>query len=345
MRRWVIACLALAVGAVAAEACPDPKRDSRPAWAEAHPLLGRAFVGGRDIGPVVAVNGSCEVGYGVLRESAREFVQRGVLILGEIHDNDEHHWWRGALLGDLRPASVDRSQRPVAVFEHLKVDGPGRAALGAPDLTAEGFFDVTRWSESGWPDAGVFEPLVRPLIGRYELRPGDPPAGRVAAIARQGLSALPEPERKTMINRFALEQPLPDALNAALLDELEASHCGLVPRTAFSDMALAQRYRDAHLAHVMTAAISEGRGAVLLTGNGHVRTDRGVPLYLRAVAPDLHLLTVMLIEVVEGQTDPKAYVKPTPDGKLPADVLIFTPRAEREDACIAMRAAMQGTKQ
>ena len=48
----------------------------------------------------------------------------------------------------------------------------------------------------------------------------------------------------------------------------------------------------------------------------------------------------MLIEVEDGKTDPEAYVPRDPDGKPAADYIIFTPRAERDDPCVKMRAKM-----
>ena len=81
--------------------------------------------------------------------------------------------------------------------------------------------------------------------------------------------------------------------------------------------------------------------AILLAGNGHVRSDRGVPRYLRARNPNAGIVAVMLNEVEGGRTDPAAYVPRDPDGKPAVDAIVFTPRAQREDSCAKMRAGMQ----
>ena len=156
-----------------------------------------------------------------------------------------------------------------------------------------------------------------------------------------GAAALPEDEQK----RLRLEKPLPAKLNDALLDELEASHCGLMPKSAFGNMALAQRYRDAHQAAVLVKAAETHGNAVLLAGNGHVRNDRGVPYYLRQLAPDKKIVSVMLIEVEDGKTEPAAYLPRDPDGKPAVDYMLFTPRAERKDPCAEMREMMAKRKQ
>ena len=71
------------------------------------------------------------------------------------------------------------------------------------------------------------------------------------------------------------------ALDDALLTELEASHCGLMPKSAFGGMAVAQRFRDGNMASILADAAPGSGQVVLVAGNGHVRLDRGVPWYLK----------------------------------------------------------------
>lgn len=134
--------------------------------------------------------------------------------------------------------------------------------------------------------------------------------------------------------RLALDQPLGASLDEAALSELEASHCGMVPKSAFGTMAYAQRYRDAHLVDATLSAAVSGASAGLITDNNH-RLDRGrgVPWYLRQRAPEIKVVTVMLAEVREGENDPVAYFPRDPDGKSIADYVILTPPAKRPDPC------------
>ncbi|WP_319531088.1 hypothetical protein [uncultured Cohaesibacter sp.] len=44
--------------------------------------------------------------------------------------------------------------------------------------------------------------------------------------------------------------------------------------------------------------------SVLIAGNGHVRRDRGVPMFLDASDK---AVSIALIEVIRGQTDPQSY--------------------------------------
>ena len=256
----------------------------------------------------------------------------GFLLLGETHDNPLHHEIRAKLLGlDWRNASA----RPRGiVFEHIRADQ--QAALdSAKPANATELMRALDWDTSGWPKDQMFAPLFEAaLASKRAILAGDPPRAQVRAIAKDGIAALDPAEAA----RLKLDQPLDAKLNDALLGELEGSHCGLMPKTAFGTMAVAQRYRDAHLAMQLVKAADTTGSAVLLAGNGHVRSDRGVPHYLRQFAPGRTIVAVMLIEVEDGKTDPAAYVPYDTDRKPAADYLVFTPRAARTDPCVEMRA-------
>ena len=242
------------------------------------------------------------------------------------------------MLADL---SSGQPTTPALVFEHIRADQ--QAALDQfAEFSAKArrlgnsddLFRFLDWDKSGWPDKQIFEPLFSAAIaGKLPILAGDPPRERVRAIAKGGAAALTDDERQ----RFKLDQPLAPKLQDALLEELEASHCGLMPKTAFGNMAVAQRYRDAHLADALAKAAAIHARAILLAGNGHVRKDRGVPYYLAQMAPNRKVVSVMLLEVEDGKTDPSAYIPRDPDGKPAVDYIIFTPRTERKDPCADMR--------
>jgi uncharacterized iron-regulated protein len=64
---------------------------------------------------------------------------------------------------------------------------------------------------------------------------------------------------------------------------------------------------------------------VLIAGNGHVRTDRGVPWYLARIRPTARTVSVALLEVREGLDAAAA--------DLPFDYVWFTPRVDDRDPC------------
>jgi uncharacterized iron-regulated protein len=78
-------------------------------------------------------------------------------------------------------------------------------------------------------------------------------------------------------------------------------------------------------------------GAVLIAGDGHVRRDLVVPAYLRAARPGESILSVGLLEVEVGKSDPEAYLADSAGGELQYDFVRFTPRWDRADPCEKFR--------
>lgn len=257
-------------------------------------------------------NGCATANDAMLSAIENTLLNGGIVFLGEVHDNARHHAMRAELLATLGPAPV--------VLEHIHADQT--AALEPLPSTSDALFAALKWTESGWPDKAIFAPLFDQIIGR-PLYAGEPERGRVRDVARQGLKALPDGDAA----RFKLDTGFPDAAQDALLTELEASHCGLMPKTAFGTMAIAQRYRDAFLADAaMTAAAKHGR-AIVLTGNGHARRDRGAPFALKQRGFDKPVLVVLFTESPPTNVDPAI-----------ADIIVSTPPATRKDPCEEMRA-------
>jgi uncharacterized iron-regulated protein len=313
---------------------PDPGPEQVIAgWStpQAHPLTGHVWLArdGR------LVNVAAPARHGPLSPTLTEVLGlRGAthVLLGEVHDNPQHHLLRASLVSGLAP---------VVVSEHISEDQRGAldtflAALvpGAKPSIDE-FFKAMQWDRNGWPDQSMFRSLYMAALPR--LRPGNVARERIRAVARGGAAALAVEER----SRYGLDVDLPTPLADALNEELRGSHCGLLPERAIPGMAVAQRLRDAHLAAAMLAASTEARPVVLLAGNGHVRTDRGVPWHLRQRRADGPIVSVMLVEVSDGRDDPLAYVPRAPDGTPAADAIVLTPRAQREDPCESMRNHMQ----
>ncbi len=288
-----------------------------------HPLQGRALAvteslrGGAATAEAPAVLGAA-------------MAAPGIRLVGEVHDNRDHHALRAAGLAAGGGA---------VVFEQLRADQQPAIdafmALPKGKRTLDALLGAVEWDKSGWAKYDYMPLLEAVIAAGLPIYAGDPPKELIRKAAKEGRGALAAEERQ----RLGLDTPLDPSLHEASLTELEASHCGAMPKTAFGGMAFAQRLRDATLADVALQA-NERHGAVtVFAGNGHVRSDRGVPWYLRLRAPGLRVAATMLVEVEDGKTDPEAYVPRGPDGKPAADSIVFTPRAAREDPCAAFRNA------
>lgn len=158
------------------------------------------------------------------------------------------------------------------------------------------------------------------------------PADKVKAVAFKGYGAL-DPER---VAALGLDEPWPEARRDAMREQLYASHCKLMPKSALTGMMHAQRRRNAIMASRLLKTAGPG-GAVLITGSGHARTDYGVPLNLRNGAPHTTVLSVALVEVRPDKRKPSDYSAAYNARRLPFDHVLFTPAAEREDPCERLR--------
>jgi uncharacterized iron-regulated protein len=356
----VVALGALSAGSAAVRACQPHAADIFPGvqrlaeqWSQSgHPLAGKVWIRGQWIDEKAGSSCDHHPVFDVVADVLEVIKSGGVAVLGEVHDNPAHHKLRAEILSGhswlvASAEGVGRVPTPGVVFEHIRTDQQPaleqfrQLSTALKPGTASDLFRLLEWDKSGWPDQKLFEPLFSAAItARLPLRPGDLPRDVIRRAAKEGEAAVAPEDRA----RLKIDQPLESRLQDALLTELEESHCGMMPKSAFGNMAFAQRYRDAHLADAVLKAAEKQGSAVLLAGNGHVRTDRGVPHYLRQRAPDRKIVTVMLVEVEDGKTDPQAYVPRDPDGKPVADYIVLTPRQERPDPCEAMRARMKPGK-
>jgi uncharacterized iron-regulated protein len=269
------------------------------------------------------------------------------VLLGEVHDNADAHTLQGWAISQIKRLREHQAKAPpfaAVVFEHIRTDQQDALTqfvqlqgAARQSATTDKLFELLDWSKSGWPAQDKFQRLFQSVTSEAAIYAANPSRQQVRAVARGEDGALSAVER----TRILLDAPWDKPLADALFDELKGSHCGAMPESAVPAMIVAQRYRDAAFADVMLTAAKDHGAAILIAGNGHVRTDRAVPWYLRQRSPGKNIIAVMMLEVEDGQTDPAAYAPRAPDGKPAVDFIVFTPRAERPDPCEALRQRSQ----
>lgn len=242
------------------------------------------------------------------------------VLIGERHDNRDHHRLQALLLRELQAA--DPRTRVVAL-EMIPVDRqlPLVEYRQAHPGDAAGLGAAVGWSGLGWPDWALYRPIVeQALAADAELVAADLSKSQKQAVFHEGPWVL----QTAMVRRTGLDRQLPAPLAASLAEELRAAHCGEVPDAVLAGMYRVQRARDAMMADRL-ATVGARAGGVLIAGNGHVRNDRGVPWYLARIRPDARIVSVGLLEVVDGMD------AVPPD--LPFDYVWFTPRANDGEPC------------
>ncbi len=232
---------------------------------------------------------------------------RPFVLLGEVHDNAEHHRLRAQGLvaavsawqhseGDgcvtvafeplarKRDAALRQALHDLGLGGDGGCAGPPRAARGWSEIELEAAaeriaqaagLDRRGW---GWP---LHRPLVMACLQSGARIVGANLEPEVARdIARRGEAALPEDIRQAL----GADTGWGPVEQRAAEGDIDQGHCGLLPPQRWPAMALAQRARDAAMALSLLKARDGGaRRVLLVAGNGHVRRDLGVPRYLTAL--------------------------------------------------------------
>lgn len=236
------------------------------------------------------------------------------LLLGEVHDNAAQH----ALRRDLLAALLARGDRPALLMEQLDRERqPALDAASRPggDLSPAALdAQVDAVVQAGGAAPGWHWPFYKPYI-RLALAHGLPimaanvSRAEARTVMQQGLAAT------------GFDAAVPEDIARAQAALIEASHCGQLTAAQAARLALAQVARDQFMARLV--ARHAGRGVVLLAGNGHVRSDIGVPRWLPA---DLRARTRVVGALEAGSTEPAAY-----------DTVLRTAAQTRPDTCAGMR--------
>lgn len=233
--------------------------------------------------------------------------QVDIVLLGEVHDNPAHHANQARAVAAIKPAAL--------VFEMLL---PEQVTRLPADRSDAALVDAAiGWTERGWPDFALYQPIFA-AAPKARVYGADVPQRDVRRAAMDGAASV--------LAGFGLDRPLPDAEQDRRETGLWAAHCFAMPKGAMAGMVQVQRLRDASLARAAIRALRETGGPVaVILGAEHARSDWGVPALIAVEAP---ALTVLSVGQVEGAAGPQ-----------PFDLWIATEGvAGRDDPCAAFGA-------
>ncbi|MCJ8168106.1 ChaN family lipoprotein [Atopomonas sediminilitoris] len=230
------------------------------------------------------------------------------LIVGEKHDNPQHHaveQWLAEALNAQRLSGahllemLTPSQEP---FVQAIRQTPPRLLL-PEDL---------HWSQ-GWEWA-QYGPLLRSLLNMQA-------ALWAANLDRREIQQIyrAPPVLSGVHSTQAVVQQ-------ALRQEIADSHCGLLPASQVPAMLAVQQQRDRRMAERLLAAPAP---ALLIAGAFHARADRGVPLHVQDLAPKAAVKVLLLLE--EGASASAAQ----------ADYAWFTQATPSQDYCAQLRDSLR----
>jgi uncharacterized iron-regulated protein len=241
-----------------------------------------------------------------------------LVLLGEVHDNAQQHQLRLAALQHALAAGW----RPAIAMEQFDREHQGdidRARRERPG-DAQHVIDVAAPSGAraggGW-NWDFYRPFVE-LALRYDvpLIAANLSNADTARIVRGGYAAV---FSEASIATLGLSVPVPADVQSAQEREIDTGHCHALPPSMWPRMARAQFARDAVMADALRGD-AQGRGVVLLAGNGHVRHDIGVPRWLGSEQE--RVFAVGYLEMGDDTTPVAVF-----------DAVVRTAVAERADPC------------
>ncbi|WP_336512109.1 ChaN family lipoprotein [Pseudaestuariivita rosea] len=227
-----------------------------------------------------------------------------------MHDNPHHHVNQAQAVGAITPKAL--------VFEML-TPGQADAIRNIDRMDQTLMADTLAWDQSGWPDFAMYHSI-------FTAAPDATVYG--AAVGRDDLmSAMQETAAVVFGDNAAafLLDPLPEDQQATREELQFTAHCDALPREMLPGMVEAQRLRDAAFSRTTLQALDETGGpVVVITGNGHARTDWAVPAKIQSARPNVTVLSI-------GQLE--AHPEDTP----PYDLWLITDPVDRPDPCLNFR--------
>ncbi|MDN5835736.1 MAG: ChaN family lipoprotein [Nitrosospira sp.] len=249
------------------------------AWAQAKP-------GSKENTDCVPVGSWIVPGGGKISgtEGIARAAKRDVVLLGEMHDNAEHHRWQLQTLAALHAARPDM----VIGFEMF----PRRVQKAldqwvAGELSEAEFLAAADWGGVWSTDANLYLPLFHfARMNRVPMVALNIDARLRKAVAAKGLDGVPENEREGVMPPFAPSDAYLDYLMPFYgQHERGGKKKGEVSRDDpdFRRFVESQQLWDRAMAQAIRSALDRpGRPLVVgIMGSGHIKYGYGVPHQLK----------------------------------------------------------------
>ncbi|WP_448093999.1 ChaN family lipoprotein [Pseudomonas lini] len=227
------------------------------------------------------------------------------LIVGEQHDNRDHHQlqlWLLQALGERRPQGSLLLEM-LTPDQQARVDHVRHASPLPADLP-----NALAW-QSGW-DWNLYGPIV----GFVLTQPYPLLAANLDTLEVRTVYAKPP-----TLNGSRSNAPM---VKETLLAQISDSHCGLLPTSQMPAMLAVQQQRDRRMAGRLLAAPTP---SLLIAGAYHARKDVGVPIHVLDL-DEPEAPTVLMLAEQGAEVTPAM-----------ADYVWYTPATPPQDYCAQMR--------
>jgi len=252
---------------------------------------------------------------------------RRVVLLGEVHDNAAQHELRVAALRQL----IVNGARPAIAFEQFDREHQADIERARREQPRDVDYLITQANGNpGWHWA-YYRPFIE-LAFQYDLPivAANLSSEMASRVAIDGWQVLFDARSRKELRL----NELPAEFRRKHEKAIASGHCNLLPRDALPAHARAQMARDIVVAQAIRPYLD--RGVVLLAGNGHVRRDIGVPVWLPIDAARGALSIGMLERDDDGLAG---------ESSERFDALVITERAVRADPCKGLEKQLQRSRQ
>jgi len=220
------------------------------------------------------------------QQLAERLAQASRVLVGEQHDNPDHH----ALQLWLLQVLTDRRAQGSLLLEMLNPDQQPRVNAVQADFNQsvlrEDLPAALAW-QSGW-DWALYGPVVRYALSQpYPILSANLDSSEILSIYTQPPA-------------FSGTYSAASSVRAQLLQQIREAHSGLLPEDQIPAMLAVQQQRDRRMAQSLLAAPTP---AVLFAGAFHVRKDIGVPLHMVDLG-ETERPVVLLLAQVGARIDP-----------------------------------------
>lgn len=258
------------------------------------------------------------------------------VIVGERHDHPPQHQIQAQILS----LWLSLGRRPAVAFEQLSTEQQAaiNQFLATAPANAQELGTRVGWKKSGWPPWATYQPIVDVAIkGNLPIVAALFSHKETRQAVEAGFSSL---FSEADMRRLNLDKPEDDLVEKAIMEEIAEGHCHLLPKEALTPMVVVQKARDAGMALRLVEAGKDGRGALLVTGNGHARKDLGVARYIRRLQPSARILSIGLLEREDAPPDRGASSASAPASSEVGqnfDLVYFTERLPEDDHCAELQ--------
>lgn len=253
-----------------------------------------------------------------------ELLEHDYLLLGESHDNKDHHVLQSRLLNSIAATGA----KPTVVMEMLDREFWQRQPRTWTDLQA--LQKQAKVHNADWPWE-LYAPVLQSVVRhRLELV-----AGNVSSeTLHEWLDGVESHAAEELLDEYPITS---DGLRQ-LQRNVALSHCGYADAEHVRFMMHAQLRRDRVMA---TALVASKPPVVLIAGSGHVRKDYAIPIHLLKEQHRFSYLSVALIPVLPKFSEPGDYMDGT-SGVF--DILYFTPSHTNRNPCVRFKKQLESMR-